>query len=79
MGKVLIGCIIGLIVVSHVFLWRSSMDTGLKLTFTILNAIGWTIVFAPVFLIDRWLDTIKSRNAETSDKLEPEQGDHYRK
>jgi len=59
---VIVGVLVTLIVIAHIFLWRSGMDTGLKLTFTILNAIGWTIVLAPMLLIDRWLDAIKSRN-----------------
>lgn len=66
MSRYLVGCIIALIVIAHVFLWRSGMPTGLKLTFTVLNAIGWTIVIAPVFLVDRWLDTIRSRNSDKS-------------
>lgn len=58
-----------LIVIAHVFLWRSDMAGHLKLTFTILNAIGWTIVLAPILLIDRWLDAIKSRNVDKHDDL----------
>ena len=58
-----------LIVIAHVFLWRSDMPGHLKLTFTILNAIGWTIVLAPILLIDRWLDAIKSRNVDKHDDL----------
>ncbi|MEO0390808.1 MAG: phenylalanyl-tRNA synthetase subunit beta [Pseudomonadota bacterium] len=54
-----------LIVVAHIFLWRSEMETGLKLAFTVLNAIGWTIVLAPILLIDRWLEAIKKRNEDT--------------
>ncbi|WP_223423607.1 hypothetical protein [Tateyamaria pelophila] len=55
--------------ISHVFLWRSEMAPGLKLTFTMINAVGWTIVFAPIVLVDRWLETIKARNSETSNDL----------
>jgi|GEM_PF-1133176 len=58
-----------LIVIAHIFLWRSDMPGHLKLTFTILNAIGWTIVLAPILLIDRWLDAIKSRNVDKKDDL----------
>ncbi|WP_415401442.1 phenylalanyl-tRNA synthetase subunit beta [Tateyamaria sp. SN3-11] len=57
------------IVVAHIFLWRSDMDTGLKLTFTVLNAAGWTIVLAPILLIDRWLEAIKTRNTSDHDNL----------
>lgn len=62
MRIVLVSVLVMFIVIAHVFLWRSGMDTGLKLVFTVLNAIGWTIVLAPMLLIDRWLDAIKSRN-----------------
>lgn len=58
----LVAAMVALIVVAHVFLWLSDMEPGLKLTFTILNAIGWTIVLAPILLIDRWLEAIKRRN-----------------
>ena len=57
--------LVTLIVIAHIFLWRSGMATGLKLTFTILNAIGWAIVLLPILFIDKWLDSIKRRNAET--------------
>ncbi|MEL7099792.1 MAG: hypothetical protein AAGM84_13255 [Pseudomonadota bacterium] len=59
---ILVGVLVTFIVIAHVFLWRSDMAPHFKLTFTILNAIGWTIVLAPILLIDRWLDAIKSRN-----------------
>ena len=62
MKTALVAVMVILIVVAHVFLWRSDMDPGLKLTFTILNAIGWSIVLAPILLIDRWLDAVKRRN-----------------
>ncbi len=55
--------LVSFIVVAHILLWRSDMPFGLALTFTILNAIGWTIVLAPILLIDKWLDGIKQRNA----------------
>ncbi|MEX0370159.1 MAG: phenylalanyl-tRNA synthetase subunit beta [Tateyamaria sp.] len=58
-----------LIVIAHVFLWRSDMPTHLKLTFTIINATGWTIVLAPILLIDRWLDAIQRRNCDDHDNV----------
>ena len=58
--------LVTLIVIAHIFLWRSGMAFGLKLTFTILNAIGWSIVLLPILFIDKWLDSIKRRNAEKS-------------
>lgn len=64
MTKWLVAGMIGLIVVAHVFLWGSAMPTEAKLTFTTLNAIGWTIVFAPIFLVNRWLDSTRRRNRE---------------
>ena len=59
---IIVGVLVTFIVIAHVFLWRSNMATGLKLTFTLINAAGWTIVLAPILLVDRWLDAIKSRN-----------------
>jgi predicted MFS family arabinose efflux permease len=58
----LVAVLVLLIIVAHVFLWRSDMPTGLKLTFTILNALGWTIVLAPILLVDKWIDAIRDRN-----------------
>lgn len=60
-------CLVTLIVIAHVFLWRSDMDTGAKLTFTAINALAWTIILAPMFLIDRWLAAVKARNADDKD------------
>lgn len=65
MRHLLVFGLVILIVIAHVFLWRSAMDPALKLTFTILNAIGWSIVLVPILFIDKWLDSIKKRNAET--------------
>lgn len=58
-----------MIVVAHVFLWRSDAPRYLKLTFTILNAVGWTIVLAPILLIDRWLAAIQKRNNNDHDNV----------
>lgn len=44
------------IVLAHVALWRSGMETSTKLAFTVLNAVGWTIVLAPILLVDKWLE-----------------------
>ncbi|AHM03816.1 hypothetical protein roselon_01433 [Roseibacterium elongatum DSM 19469] len=54
-----------MIVIAHVFLWRSDMPTGQKLTWTLLNTLTWTIILAPVFLVDRWLTSIRVRNRDT--------------
>jgi len=50
------------IVLAHVALWRSGMDTSTKLAFTVLNAVGWTIVLAPISLVDKWLDAKRGQN-----------------
>lgn len=50
-----------LIVIAHVFLWRSDMPTGQKFIWTALNTVAWTIILAPVFLVDRWLDSVRNR------------------
>ncbi len=59
---ILVGMVLA-IVVAHVFLWRSDMAVEMKLIFTILNAAGWSIVLAPIFLVDRWLAAVERRNA----------------
>jgi len=57
--------LVTLIVIAHIFLWRSGMAFELKLTFTLLNTIGWSIVLLPILFIDKWLDAIKRRNSDT--------------
>jgi dolichyl-phosphate-mannose--protein O-mannosyl transferase len=47
--------LVTLIVIAHVFLWRSDMPTGQKLTWTLLNTLTWTVILAPIFFVDRWL------------------------
>ena len=54
-----------LIVIAHVFLWRSDMPTGEKLMWTAFNTVAWTIILAPVFLVDRWLDSIRKRDRQS--------------
>ncbi|MEM9754979.1 MAG: hypothetical protein AAF914_03245 [Pseudomonadota bacterium] len=60
---VIVGIIVLAIVIAHVFLWRSDMPVGQKAMWTVLNAISWTVILAPILLIDRWLAAIQSRNA----------------
>lgn len=67
MRNLLVLCLVALIVVAHIFLWRSDMETGAKLTFTLINIAAWTIILSPIILIDRWLAAIQSRNAESKD------------
>ncbi|MEM7642805.1 MAG: phenylalanyl-tRNA synthetase subunit beta [Pseudomonadota bacterium] len=61
--KIILALLITAIVVTHVLLWRSEMPTGAKLTFTLLNAVAWTVVLVPIWLVPRWLDAIQQRNA----------------
>ncbi len=53
-----------LIIVAHVFMWLSDMPRDLKIVFTVLNAAGWTIVLAPILLVDRWLASIQAGSPE---------------
>lgn len=69
MRKLLVLAMVTLIVIAHIFLWRSDMDAGLKLTFTVANAIAWAIVFVPILFIDRWLEAIRHRNRQDHDNL----------
>ncbi|WP_299286294.1 phenylalanyl-tRNA synthetase subunit beta [uncultured Tateyamaria sp.] len=69
MKTYLVAAMVVLILIAHVFLWRSDMATGLKITFTIINFTGWAIILAPIFLIDRWLDAVKRRNSCDHDNL----------
>ncbi|WP_299963140.1 hypothetical protein [uncultured Roseobacter sp.] len=62
-----------LIFVAHVFMWLSDMPRDLKIVFTVLNVLGWTIVLAPILLVDRWLASLRRRNAEDpEEELSPE-------
>jgi dolichyl-phosphate-mannose--protein O-mannosyl transferase len=54
--------LVTLIVIAHVFLWRSDMPTGQKAMWTALNTLTWTIILAPVFLVERWLGSVQARN-----------------
>lgn len=72
MARVSVLALICLIVVAHIFLWRSDMELEQKITFTALNTIAWTIVLAPVFLIDRWLESVQRRNKERNDAQHPD-------
>ncbi|WP_263844020.1 hypothetical protein [Roseobacter sinensis] len=56
----LVAVMLCLIIVAHVFMWFSDMPRDLKIVFTVLNAAGWTIVLAPILLVDRWLATIQA-------------------
>lgn len=60
----LVVVMLGLIIVAHVFMWLSNMPHDLKIVFTVLNAAGWTVVLAPILLVDRWLAAIQRRGEE---------------
>jgi hypothetical protein len=64
MHKWLVAGLVTLIVVAHVFMWRSEMPYEAKLTFTVINTVAWTLILAPILLIDRWLNAVQRRNAE---------------
>lgn len=72
MQRILVGALISGIVIAHVFLWRSDMAPEWKLTFTIINAVAWTIVIAPIFLVDRWLEAIQRRPKGPDDDQDPD-------
>lgn len=61
---VLVAVMVCFIIVAHIFMWLSDMPRDMKITFTVLNAAGWTIVLAPILLVDRWLDAIRARNSD---------------
>ncbi|WP_299147077.1 phenylalanyl-tRNA synthetase subunit beta [uncultured Tateyamaria sp.] len=65
----LVAAMVVLILIAHVFLWRSDMARGLKITFTVINVAGWMIILAPIFLIDRWLDAVKRHNSSDHENL----------
>ncbi|MGB3408937.1 MAG: hypothetical protein WBA67_15755 [Jannaschia sp.] len=60
------------IVVAHVFLWLSDMAPEAKLAFTVLNAIAWSVVLVPIWLVPRWLEAVRARNAASRDADGPE-------
>ena len=53
-----------LIVAAHIALWMSDADPGFKLRLTIINAVGWTVVLAPILLVGRWLKAVEERNRD---------------
>ncbi|MEP2654660.1 MAG: hypothetical protein ABJH07_02705 [Sedimentitalea sp.] len=57
----LVAVMLVLIIVAHFFMWFSNMPPDLKIVFTVLNVAGWTIVLAPILLVDRWLAAVQHR------------------
>ncbi len=72
--KVIFWGLVILIVLAHVALWRSDMPPDLKMTFTILNAIGWSIILLPIVFVSRWMNAIERRNAENARRQTPPNG-----
>lgn len=68
MTRILVAIMLLVIIVAHVFLWRSDMAVECKLVFTIINAVAWIIVLAPIFLIGRWLEAVEQRNRDASER-----------
>jgi len=64
MRVILVSVMVLFIVIAHIFLWLSDMATHLKVIFTVINIAGWTVVLAPILLIDRWLEAVKARNSD---------------
>ena len=60
----LVAILLFFIVLAHIALWRSGMETSTKLAFTVLNAIGWTIVLAPILLVDKWLEAKRGQRED---------------
>jgi len=68
MAKWLVAGMVTPIAIAHIFMWRSGMPIQQKIGFTILNAIGWTVVFVPLFLVDRRLSSIRDKTTESDAK-----------
>ena len=71
MHKWIAACLIILILIAHMFMWRSGMETQWKVIFTAINFTAWGIILGPVFLIDKWLDAVKTRNKSNADRDQP--------
>lgn len=63
--KLILAGLVCLIFVAHVFMWRSDMDPTMKVVFTIINFTGWTIVLAPIILVNKWMKTVEDQNAKS--------------
>ena len=68
---IIVGLILGGIVVAHIGLWRSDMPQGEKLMRTIFNAESWTVILAPILLIDHWLKSVERRNRDGQEQCGP--------
>lgn len=54
--------LLSVIVLAHIAMWRSEMPRDVALRFTIINAVGWSIVLLPILLVNRWLKAVEARN-----------------
>ncbi|TNF64392.1 MAG: phenylalanyl-tRNA synthetase subunit beta [Rhodobacteraceae bacterium] len=61
--RVAVILLLGLIVLAHVALWRSDrMETGMKLTLTLINAVGWAVVLIPAWAVSKWLNAHRHKD-----------------
>ena len=66
-AKILLACLITLIVVAHVGLWRDpDIPLEAKRRLTTLNAIGWAVIILPVFAVNQWLKAKTAKRDEPS-------------
>lgn len=66
-AKLLLSCLITLIVVAHIGLWRDpDIPVEAKRRLTTLNAIGWAVIILPVFAVNQWLKAKTAKRDEPS-------------
>lgn len=54
--RIVLAALLTLIVVAHIGLWMSDrMPAEMKLRFTIINVLGWSVVLLPAYGVSRWL------------------------
>ncbi len=61
-NRVALVVLLSIIVLAHIAMWRSEMPRDVAMRFTIINAIGWSIVLLPILLVNRWLKAVEARN-----------------
>lgn len=67
LATVAIGALLALIVAAHAALWLSDAPVEAKLRLTILNAIGWAVIFLPAIGVSLWLKAHQRRSEEQRD------------
>lgn len=66
-AKLLLFCLITLIVVAHIGLWRDpDIPLEAKRRLTMLNALGWAVIILPVFAVNQWLKAKTAKPDEPS-------------